>query len=119
MAINMRFKALYYIEFETNCRLANLNIQFTVMRAWLIVLFSLTVLCAEAQKITLSSRVQDKETLESLSFASVWIKGKSIGTISNLQGEFDFHIPTEYRNEILVVSMIGYENFEIPVWSML
>ena len=89
------------------------------MRARVIILFSLTVFCAEAQKITLSSKVQDKDTFEPLSYASVWIKGKTIGTITNLQGEFDFHIPTEYRNEILVVSMIGYENFEIPVWSML
>lgn len=89
------------------------------MRARLIMLFSLTVLCAEAQKITLSSKVQDKDTFEPLSYASVWIKGKTIGTITNLQGEFDFHIPSEYRNEILVVSMIGYENFEVPVWSIL
>lgn len=89
------------------------------MRALCIILFSLTVLCAEAQKITLSTRVQDKVTTEPLPFASVGIKGKSISTVTNLQGEFDFHIPTEYRNEILVISMLGYENFEAPIWSLL
>jgi hypothetical protein len=36
-----------------------------------------------------------------------------------LHGEFDFHIPSEYRNEILVISMLGYSNFESPVWSMI
>jgi hypothetical protein len=89
------------------------------MRALFIILFSLTVLCAKAQKITLSTRVQDKVTAEPLPFASVGIKGKSIGTVTNLQGEFDFHIPPEYRNEILVISMLGYENFEAPVWSLM
>ena len=74
---------------------------------------------ALAQKITLSAKVQDNATGEPLPFASVGIKGKSIGTITNLQGEFDFHFPSEYRNEILVISMLGYENFEAPIWSIL
>ena len=89
------------------------------MRALLIILFSLTVFCVKAQRITLSTRVQDKVTFEPLPFASVGIKGKSISTVTNLQGEFDFHIPLEYRNEILVISMLGYENFEAPIWSLL
>jgi hypothetical protein len=82
-------------------------------------LFSLTVIGASAQKITISTKVLDKGTAEPLPFASVGIKGKSIGTVTNLQGEFDFHIPIEYRNEILVISMLGYHNFEAPVWSLL
>ncbi|SKC72091.1 carboxypeptidase-like regulatory domain-containing protein [Ohtaekwangia koreensis] len=72
-----------------------------------------------AQKITLSGKVIDKATGESLPFSSVVIKGKPIGTIANLSGEFDFHFPSEYRNDILVVSMLGYENFEAPVWSVI
>lgn len=115
----MRFMAISYTGFEKILRLTNLSTQLTVMRALLIILFSLTVLCARAQKITLSTRVQDKVTSEPLPFASVGIKGKSISTVTNLQGEFDFHIPLEYRNEILVISMLGYENFEAPIWSLL
>ncbi|MBL0742118.1 carboxypeptidase-like regulatory domain-containing protein [Chryseolinea lacunae] len=60
----------------------------------------------------------DNETQEPLTYASIGIKGKPIGTISNLQGEFDFHFPSEYRNELLIISMIGYENFEAPIWSL-
>jgi hypothetical protein len=119
MAINLHFKAISYTRFEKICRLTNLTVQLTVMRALCIILFSLTVLCARAQKITLSTRVQDNVTTEPLPFASVGIKGKSISTVTNLQGEFDFHIPAEYRNEILVISMLGYENFEAPIWSLL
>lgn len=94
-------------------------LKHTVMRTLVLILFSLTVIGASAQKITITTKVLDKSTSEPLPFASVGIKGKSIGTVTNLQGEFDFHIPIEYRNEILVISMLGYHNFEAPVWSLL
>jgi hypothetical protein len=68
-----------------------------------------------AQDITISGRVTDAETKEPLPFASVWIKSKTIGTITNAQGDFDFHIPAEFRNETLVVSMLGYNDFESGV----
>lgn len=72
-----------------------------------------------AQKITISGKVVDKETKEPLVFASIGINGKPIGTITNLQGDFDFHIPAEYRNEMLVITMLGYKNFEAPAWTLL
>jgi hypothetical protein len=78
-------------------------------------LFSTSVL---AQSITISAKVHDRETNEPLGFASVGIKGHPIGTISNEQGDFDFHFPLDLRNEILVVSMLGYKNFEAPIWSL-
>ena len=71
-----------------------------------------------AQDITISGKVTDAETKESLPFASVWIKGKTIGTITNAQGDFDFHIPAEFSNETLVISMLGYKDFESVVSSL-
>ncbi|NJN41034.1 MAG: carboxypeptidase-like regulatory domain-containing protein [Flammeovirgaceae bacterium] len=71
-----------------------------------------------AQNITISSQAVDIESNEGLPFASVGLKGRSLGTITNLQGSFDFHIPSEFRNEILVISMLGYENYEAPVWTL-
>lgn len=72
-----------------------------------------------AQDITISGKVIDAENKESLPFSSVWIKGKTIGTISNAEGDFDFHIPAGFKNEILVISMLGYQNFESPVNALL
>src|ERR1041385_3598264 len=71
------------------------------------------------KQITITGKVLDQVTKEALPFASVFIKGKTIGVVSNVQGEFDFHIPQELRNDILVVSMIGYKTFEAPVWSLI
>src|SRR6185436_16982833 len=31
----------------------------------------------------------------------------------------DFHFPEEYRNDLFVISMLGYTNFEMPVWTVL
>lgn len=87
------------------------------MRGFLSILFLTTIGHVSAQNITLSGRVRDKNTLEALEFASISISGKPIGTITNLQGEFDFHFSADFRNEILVVSMLGYKNFEAPIWS--
>ncbi|MEO7992370.1 MAG: carboxypeptidase-like regulatory domain-containing protein [Chryseolinea sp.] len=88
------------------------------MRLFILLLLFLSV-NALAQKITVSAKLKDRITGEPLPFASIGLKTKPIGTISNAQGEFDFHIPDEYRNEILVISMLGYERFEAPVWSLL
>lgn len=81
-----------------------------------LVIFSLMVY---GQNITISGRVVDEETKEVLVFASVGIKGKPIGSVTNLSGEFDFHFPGEYRNDIFVISMLGYASFEAPAWTLI
>ncbi len=83
------------------------------------VLFFLSSMGSRAQPLTISGKIIDKESSEALSFASIGIMGKSIGTISNLQGEFDFHLSSELRNNILVINMLGYKTFEQPVWAVL
>jgi len=89
------------------------------MRVLTAILFTLLATSAVAQNIIVSGKVIDHETKEHMPYASVYIKGKAIGTITNLQGEFDFHIPSEYRNEIMMISTLGYSNFESPVWSII
>lgn len=93
------------------------------MRFFFIV-FSICLIClfpllSDAQSITVSGKVLDKEDNEPLIFASIGIKGKPIGTVSNSLGEFDFHIPPECRDELLVISMLGYENFQTPVSNLI
>ncbi len=90
-----------------------------VMRYWMILCFVVAQHMGMAQKITISGKVVDKETKEPLVFASIGIKGKPIGTITNLLGDFDFHIPGAYRNEMLVITMLGYKNYEAPAWTLL
>lgn len=74
---------------------------------------------AAAQTIGISGKVVDTETKEPLIFATVGIAGKPIGTISNMLGDFDFYFPSEYRNDNLVISILGYNNYETPIWTLL
>ncbi|MEQ9413573.1 MAG: carboxypeptidase-like regulatory domain-containing protein, partial [Cyclobacteriaceae bacterium] len=71
-----------------------------------------------AQTLTISAKVVDSETKEPLPFASVGLKNRPIGTITNLLGEFDFHIPIEFRNDVLVINMLGYLPYEDPAWTV-
>ena len=75
-----------------------------MQRTLIFPVFLILPLLAEAQDITVSAKVVDKETNEPLEYASVGLKSTAIGTITNSQGEFDFHMPAEYRNEIMVIS---------------
>lgn len=91
----------------------------TNMPRFLLIFLCLFSTVAVAQTLTISAKVVDKETKEPLVFASVGITERAIGVISNLQGEFDFHFPEQYRNDVLVISMLGYKSFEAPVWTLL
>jgi hypothetical protein len=67
------------------------------------------------EKITISGRITDIETQEPLGFASIGIKGKSAGTISNADGEYLFVVPEKFTGDTLMVSYLGYEVYFIPV----
>jgi hypothetical protein len=83
--------------------------------------FFLSVLAftATSQTLLISGRVVDKKNKEPLPFASLRIAEKSLGTVANENGEFTFLIPEEFRNEIIKVTMLGYNTHESPVWSLL
>ncbi|MEP5613779.1 MAG: carboxypeptidase-like regulatory domain-containing protein [Cyclobacteriaceae bacterium] len=66
----------------------------------------------EAQNIkTITGTVQDAQTGEPLPFSSVFIKGKSIGTIANENGAFSLNISDMLGSDSLTISHIGYTNF--------
>lgn len=73
-----------------------------------LLLLLLLPLFGEGQNLLLSGKIVDAETGEPLPFASIGIKGESIGTVSNLNGEFDFYFPSEYVNQKIIISMLGY-----------
>jgi CarboxypepD_reg-like domain len=68
-----------------------------------------------AQSLSISGSVVDAETGEPLAYATVALKNEAIGTITNLAGKFDFHVPQEYRHEQIVFSTLGYVNVTIKV----
>lgn len=60
-------------------------------------------------------KVFDKATKEPLSFANISLLGKSVGTVSNEEGEFNLKIFQKNISDTLVISFIGYKNTYIPI----
>ena len=63
--------------------------------------------------LTLKGNVTEKQNQEPIAYATISIKNKAIGTVTNTEGTFVFHIPGKYINDSLVVSSIGYKSFAI------
>ena len=68
-----------------------------------------------AQSLTISGKVIDAKTGEPLVYATVALKNEPFGTITNLAGNFDFHIPEAYRHGKVVISTLGYVDFIMQV----
>jgi len=75
---------------------------------------------AQAQStLSVSGTLIDSETEEPLVFATIGIKDENVSTVSNSLGKFDFHIPQRFRDGIMVISMMGYDNREVPVRQLI
>src|SRR5688500_16501753 len=66
---------------------------------------------AQENYLTISGKITDKETYQPVPFANVGVSGRSIGTVSNQQGEFVFKIPSTYKQDSLKVSIVGYQTY--------
>jgi len=75
-----------------------------------VILLTLVSFTSYSQNNTfsISGQILDIETSEPIPFASIFIKSESIGTTSNEDGLFIFHIPTGYEESMVIVSVIGY-----------
>lgn len=61
------------------------------------------------ESIAILGTIRNAETFESIEFATIGIKGKAQGTISNEIGEFSFIIEEPSAKDEIVFSAIGYE----------
>jgi hypothetical protein len=73
---------------------------------------------AQEMFISISGKLIDNKSKESIPYASIYIKGKSIGTTSNNEGRFLFHVPSMFNQDTLIISVIGYNQFKSRVSQM-
>jgi hypothetical protein len=84
-------------------------------------LFGILTVCqvkGQPDYISINGKVANKITRQPITYASVYIKGKTIGATTNEEGHFVFHIPTAYAADTLVISAIGYQNFAMPALTL-
>ncbi len=82
------------------------------MRITIITLLMLISNCLLSQEAgTLRGKIIDNETGEALFSANIGIKGTSIGTTSDFDGNFELKVP--FKKTSLFISYIGYQTKEI------
>ncbi len=82
---------------------------------YFLILFALGLLINHtmyAQQTRLTGTVTDPETQQPLAGASVAVKGKVIGTVTDAKGKFELNTAVPAT---LIISMVGYERQEINV----
>ncbi len=67
---------------------------------------------------TYTAKIVDNETNEPVVFASVYLAGSSIGTVSNIDGEFILKIPVDKSDEKLSISFVGYKTLDLTLSSL-
>lgn len=67
------------------------------------------------QHFTIRGTVRDAETGEDLPGVSIALKDETLGTITDLDGNYELTLPASSGSKILVVTFLGYLTKEIPV----
>ena len=65
-----------------------------------------------------TGKIVDSESKEPIVFASIYLEGSSIGTVTNIDGEFILKVPSDKSNEKLSISFIGYKTQELALNSL-
>ncbi len=56
-----------------------------------------------------SGKIIDNQTGHPIAYASVGLTGTFSGTVSNVEGAFDFHVSSSTKEDSIYVSMLGYK----------
>jgi len=62
--------------------------------------------------------VLDKSDRQTIPYSSVYLVGKTVGIISNDDGQFVLKLSSKFLSDTLNISSIGYKNFSAPVSSL-
>jgi TonB-linked SusC/RagA family outer membrane protein len=88
-----------------------MKMKLALLCAMLAMTFFSTHVIAQALQVT--GRVTNKTTGQSLSGASVMVKGTTTGTTTDANGNFSISVPNS--NSVLVVGFAGMDNMEVAV----
>ena len=67
---------------------------------------------------TYKGRIIDKDTHKRISYASIFVQGQNVSTISNNRGEFIIKVDNNSGAKNIEVSHLGYKNLIVPLTEM-
>ena len=82
---------------------------------FLSIVFFMGNLFVQAQTKNITGKVTSNEDNQAIPGVSVSVKGTTLGTITNIDGEFELTIPNDSKT--LVFSFIGMKNYEMEIGS--
>jgi len=85
------------------------------LKILLFLIAALSTSVGYAQVKTITGKVTDAKTGEPLPGATIVVKGTTIGTTTNFDGDFNMNIPNDAQT--LAIAFIGMKNMEIEVGS--
>ncbi len=65
--------------------------------------------------LIIKGKVIEKSTSTPLMFATIGLKNTNLATVSNSEGHFMLKLPPMADNDVLIVSYVGHQNYEILV----
>jgi hypothetical protein len=66
-------------------------------------------------QVELKNKVVDYTTFLPIENASVYVKGTTIGTVTNSDGKFVLVVPNKHQKDTLIISSIGYKSFKTQI----
>jgi hypothetical protein len=105
--------------------LENPQLNFSIIGRHIVVYQSERVLSSNPDTRTdsvyffiIRGRILDKSNLEPLPYSSVYLAGKSIGTVSNESGKFLLKLNSKYISDTVSITCIGYRKIKAPVYTL-
>lgn len=78
----------------------------------------LTIASIFAQDDFLRGKLVDAQTSEPVIFATIGVKGKAVGVVSNMDGSFRIPEKFKYYGDTLEISSMGYKKRQIPISTL-
>ena len=79
------------------------------------ILLAITSIAMQAQTISISGSVKDKQTTDALQYSNVKLLGTTLGTNTDGNGYFKLEIPKENENGKLIATYLGYKSDTIII----
>jgi hypothetical protein len=70
---------------------------------------------SKSKPIVFKGRVSDRERKDVLPYTGITILETNIGTLSNIDGDFELKIPEKNKNDTVVFSHLGFRQYRMPI----
>jgi outer membrane cobalamin receptor len=90
-----------------------MKIKITILFSFLFFLTTININFAD--DLVIKKKIRDSNTHREIPHVNVWLKNSSIGTISDISGEFQLKIPNPDPQMVIILQHIAYDKLELTL----